>query len=192
MSLATRITAMAQAIATEINTLRGEIPAGGGGSSKAVGALNAALSSITLASNQAFNGTVKITWQTPYKEDPADPKDIDFSGSQGILKEGVYLVSVNAAYFNSGGARCNPSIQLALDTAGGTSYTAQGPISQCGYIRSANGHNEASGHITNFLIEVGAGNTTTFETWIGNKSAVAASSFQMTAGESSISVLKIG
>lgn len=163
-------------------------PAGGGGSSVGVvQSLNSALASTTVASNQAFDGTHKLSWQA--KQVGSGVTAVTVSGSQWSLDEGEYLVSVNCNWFALG-ARSNVGIQIAADTAGGTSYTGVSPKTQTGYVRAANGHNEGGGVISNFAFEVGSGNTTTFEVWIGNTAAVSATTFAIDAGQASISILK--
>ena len=156
---------------------------GGGGSVEAVTYVNTAYTP-TIGASAAIDGTFKLPLNTTAVGGVTSSSVSASSAGTLTLQAGTYLISSNLSQSNNGSARSNVSTRF------GIAGSAEGPISSCGYTRRTGGHDEASSHLTPYLVHVSSG-TKTVELWIGNLSAINAGTVTMAAGQSNITVVKI-
>jgi hypothetical protein len=156
---------------------------GGGGSVEAVTYVNTAYTP-TIGASAAIDGTFKLPLNTTAVGGVTSSSVSASSAGTLTLQAGTYLISSNLSQSNNGSARSNVSTRF------GIAGSAEGPISSCGYTRRTGGHDEASSHLTPYLVHVSSG-TKTVELWIGNLSAINAGTVTVAAGQSNITVVKI-
>ena len=143
-----------------------------------------ALPAVTLAIDQAIDGTVKMLWEEPTIDNTGGDVTISSGGDNThTLVTGLYKLTLTAYVEETSGQRCMPAVRFSDGS------TAFGPQDNC-YLRN-NGAKDVKGGMDLCEIYEVTGATADLEVWIGNDTSIAGASFTHPQGKSVLIIEKL-